>query len=131
MSKTVFKANVQYDDMKGTVAADNQDTEDVWKYLKTRNLITETEFIAGITFSVGEIHPPLSKDVLIHVSAYIHNSSSYDNFKAVLDSRKPVEVREVSLEILPNEFLSLFKRLNLTLSQYGSLEGKKIIIREE
>lgn len=130
MCVETFKSGVQYGDMKGTVSADRHDTKDIYKYLRDNKRIEDNEFLAGITLDVGEIHQSLG-DKSIYLSVFICKDKGYENFKAALDSGKELTLHKIDVKITPVEFLSMFKRFNLTLSPYGNLEGKSFRVVDE
>jgi len=56
MQPTNFKASVQYDDFKGTAAADEGNNGDARDWLVKKGPIQEGEFLLGITLFAGENH---------------------------------------------------------------------------
>ncbi|EBU4214289.1 hypothetical protein U1K26_002424 [Salmonella enterica] len=104
METTNFTASVQYDDWKGSVAADNADLTDFHRYLENSGQLTQDEMLHAIEFYSG-IHC-----VLIH--AYV--GSNIENLK------------KIDIEMSRDEFFSTFKRFKITLSQHGEFEGKDI-----
>lgn len=113
-----FMAGVQYDDLKGTSAADEKDIEGVDKWLKAHNHID-------------------SSDTLVSLSMHSHEQSVSVNFFTVnlkinqtvpdliASSNNGVPVKKVNIDMKASEFTSLFKRLNITLSFNSLMEGVK------
>lgn len=54
MEKEHFKAHVQYDDWKGSVAADSADQEDFSDFLRDNGVLKEGEIVKGISFYSAE-----------------------------------------------------------------------------
>ena len=117
-----FKASVQYDDLKGSVAADNADKGDARDFLKRGGHITDDEFIVGIRMWAGENHGT-HKDP-VSVRFLVSDLKGYENVPEMIEaSGEGIELREVHLNIDLVEFFALFKRLELTLSNGGRIEG--------
>ena len=55
MGQENFHASVQYGDLKGTAAADRHDTKDISKYLASKGLVAEGEFLVGIEAYATEL----------------------------------------------------------------------------
>lgn len=120
MSIETFNAGVQYDDLKGSAAADRADDGDAASFLEERRLIRKGEFLVGIEAYVGTSTIRSGEDVKVSATFLIvETSTAGDAYK------HPVRARKVSLELSPNEFFSLFKRFNVTLSNGGELEGRE------
>ncbi|MBP6897040.1 MAG: hypothetical protein KBC94_21700 [Pseudacidovorax sp.] len=117
-----FKASVQYDDWKGTSAADSADKGDAKDWLKSKGLIKDDEFLLGITLSAGESHGTHRDPV--HVEFLLATPSDHDNVQEKINSANgPVDVRCVKLEMALLEFFGLFKRFSIYLSAHGMLDG--------
>lgn len=123
MTTERFRAGVQYDDWRGTAAADNADKNDLASYLEERGLFDRgREFILGVNFSA------LDYDVdepFIHV--IIADQSGYDDTSRWLrDQRDPIPVKRVTLEMPLVDFLRLFKRLDVVMTNKDlELEGRE------
>ena len=50
MQKEHFKANTQYNDYKGTVAADRADQDSFSDFLRAKGILKEGEIVKGISF---------------------------------------------------------------------------------
>ena len=49
-----FTATAQYNDFKGTVAADRSDQHDIHKLLEEKGLVTDNEFLLSVQFYSSE-----------------------------------------------------------------------------
>ena len=117
-----FKASVQYGDLKGSVAADNADKGDARDLLKNGGHISDDEFVVGICMWAGENHGK-HKDP-VSVRFLVSDLKGYDNIPEMIEaSGEGIELREVSLDMDLMDFFALFKRLELTLSNGGRIEG--------
>lgn len=117
-----FKASVQYNDLKGSAAADRADMTDAAKWLKDNGLITD-EFVVGISMWAGENHEAHQDPV--SVKFLVSGLNGYKNIPEMLQaSREPIRVKEISVDMNITDFFALFKRLEITLSNGGLIEGK-------
>jgi hypothetical protein len=125
MEQVIFESSVQYQDFSGSIAADRGDRETVEHWLDARNLLQQGELVCGISLSIGENH---GDEVVnpVSVSIYLAEANSFDALCEQINSiTGPLAVRRVETVMAFPEFLSLFKRLSLTLSptKFGSLQG--------
>lgn len=117
-----FKASVQYNDLKGSAAADRADMTDAAKWLKDNGHITD-EFVVGISMWAGENHGT-HKDP-VSVKFLVSGLNGYENIPEMLQaSGEPMQVKEISVDMNIADFFALFKRLEITLSNGGLIEGK-------
>jgi hypothetical protein len=117
-----FKASVQYNDWKGTSAADDADKKGASEWLKVNGHIEVGEFLLGIKMFAGENHGTHEDPVFVEF--LITTPGDYDNVKSMLESSTgPIEVRSVRVEMTLIEFFGFFKRFDITLSRDGMLEG--------
>ena len=119
---TKLRAFVQYDDLKGTVAADRADRGGPQRWLRDKNLINDDEYVVGISMFAGENHgvhrDPISVDFLVS------ELKGYDNIPETIQSvGEPIEVKRVQVDMNLIDFFGLFKRFAVTLSTSGMLEG--------
>ena len=122
MHTQIFKAAVQYDDWKGSSAADSADKGDARDWLMGKGLIQEGEFLIGMTLSAGENHGS-HKDP-VNVEFLLTSPGDHDNVKAMIDSTDaPIVVRRVSAQMKLVEFFGLFKRFSVNLSSHGMFDG--------
>lgn len=54
MEKEHFKAAAQYDDWKGSVAADGADQGDFSEFLRVKGILKQDEIVKGISFYSAE-----------------------------------------------------------------------------
>jgi hypothetical protein len=125
MEQVIFESSVQYQDFSGSIAADRGDREAIEHWLDARNLLQQGELVCGISLSIGENH---GDEVVnpVSVSIYLAKANSFDALCEQINFISgPLAVRRVETVMAFPEFLSLFKRLSLTLSptKFGSLQG--------
>lgn len=119
---STFKASVQYNDLKGSVAADDADQTDARKYLEEKGLINDGEFIVGISMWAGENHG--KHDDPVSVRFLVSDLKGYADLPHMLDTEgEGVGLREIQQDMNLLDFFALFKRLELTLSSGGRIEG--------
>jgi len=115
-----FKASVQYNDWKGTSAADRADRNDPEDWLKANGHKEPDEFLLGISVYVGENHGV--HDDPIYTSFLLASPRDHDSVKEMIDSSHgPIGVRKVSIQMKLTEFFGLFKRFSVTFSSHGML----------
>ena len=122
---TTFGASVQYNDWKGTVAADDADTRDVRKLLSERGELSDGEFLVGVELWLGEMHGDELKRP--SVKALIVDAENYEaaeqNFYATED---PLPLKVIEMDLSMDEFLLLFKRFAVSISWQGlDLTGRE------
>jgi hypothetical protein len=125
MATETLHAATQYSDFKGGAAADRADGAGPAEWLRQNGHITNSEFLVGIDFSVGENHG-VHRDP-VYVTFLIFDAGSYETVAghiASLPLDEPVSVRRVSLELTLAEFFALFKRVNVTLSPLEVMQGR-------
>ncbi len=116
-----FSASVQYNDWKGTAAADNSDHRGIHDYLAEKALITDNEFLLSVTFYRSE--------GFVRIGAFLlKDADKYETAAAALaDMPDPIPVRRVDVEISTDEFMELFKRFNVVLCWKLNIEGREYI----
>lgn len=118
-----FKSSVQYNDLKGSVAADKADKNSPLKWLKDKGLINEGELILGISMYAGENHGS-HKDP-VYVTFLVSDLKGYDNIPEMMEaSAGSMQVREIRVDMNIIDFFALFKRFEVTLSTNGMMEGQ-------
>ena len=121
MPTMTFTAGVQYNDWKGTAAADDADKHDLMDWLKAKKLIQEGEFLVGIDVFVGENHGGKHKDPIYGHALFVQKGD-FDSVKQMIDAANgPILVRRVNFNMNALEFLGLFKRLSITISRKNML----------
>lgn len=119
---TKLRASVQYDDLKGTAAADRADKGGPQKWLRDRDLINDDEYVVGFSMFAGENHG-VHRDP-ISVEFLVSGLNGYDNIPEMIQSvGEPIEVKSVEADMNLTDFFGLFKRFAVTLSTSGMLEG--------
>ncbi len=132
-----FRASTQYNDWKGTAAADDVDPIAVSMdgYLESKGLIKADEFLLAIELWVGENHGSTTDGV--HVRAYLlKGHQDVESVKETLEQLKadgePIPVREVSIKLTLQQFVAMFKRFAVTLTWHDlPLEGREYSVTEE
>ncbi len=120
MTTERFLASAQYNDWKGTSAADRADKNGAEDWLMANGHKQSDEFLLGITMFAGENHGTHKDPVFIEF--LLASPGDHDSVKAMVESSQgPVEVRRVRVEMKLSEFFGLFKRFSITLSSHGML----------
>jgi hypothetical protein len=118
----VFKASVQYNDLKGSAAADRADMTDATNWLRNNGHIND-DYVVGVSMWAGENHGT-HKDP-VSVKFLVSSLGGYANIPEMLESSaEPIQLREIRVDMNIADFLALFKRLEITLSNGGLIEGK-------
>ena len=118
-----FKAGVQYGDLKGSVAADRANMTDAAKQLKENGHIQDDEYVLGISMWAGENHGTHRDPV--SVKFLVSGLNGYENIPEMIQaSGEPIQVKNISVDMDLVDFFALFKRLEITLSNGGLIEGK-------
>lgn len=116
-----FSAGVQYNDWKGTAAADDADRHSLREWLKAKKLIQEGEFLVGVEVFIGENHGGKHKDP-IYAHVLLAQQGDFESVKKMIDTTNgPILVRRVDFQIDALEFLGLFKRLSIAISRDNML----------
>ncbi|MCP9885858.1 hypothetical protein KBY97_12115 [Synechococcus sp. ATX 2A4] len=118
----VFEASAQYNDLTGSAAADWADKTDAETWLKHNGHITD-EYVVGISMWVGENHGTHRDPV--RVKFLVSSLNGYDNIPEMLQSMgDSIKAREIRVDMNIADFFALFKRLEITLSTGGLIEGR-------
>ncbi|MFY1713314.1 hypothetical protein [Tritonibacter mobilis] len=102
-----FIASVQYNDFKGTVAADRSDTESMADYLVGAGHAADDERVIGYRISFNGNH---GEEYQPGILVYLQKGSFDDPEKVV---------RAVDIEMTGPKFFSFFKRFSLVLMEDG------------
>ena len=117
-----FYASTTYNDMKGSAAADKSDYKESRKWLKDNGHINSDEYVLGITMSLIENH---GNSESVVVEFLVSDLQDHDSVGDLLSENIDFfDVRSIDLTMSFGDFLSLFKRLEITLSFKGLLEDK-------
>ncbi|KGI77877.1 hypothetical protein [Oleiagrimonas soli] len=120
-----FHASVQYNDLKGSSAADDADMVDAAKFLMQNGHITEGEYVIGISMWAGENHG--SHRDPVSVRFLVSPLDDADNIPDMIRSASdPLKVKEIRLDMNLVDFFALFKRFEVTLSNGGLVEGRTL-----
>lgn len=109
-----FVANTQYNDMKGTAAADEADFESLTNALREKSLASDEEVVVGISFYYLEGS--------IFVRALLASLDDLDKIRTIHASGRPFDkklVRVVRMETDLTKFFRLFKRFDVKLALQG------------
>jgi hypothetical protein len=119
-----FVANTQYNDMKGTAAADEADFESMTKALLEEALISDEEIVIGVSFYHSE--------GFTFVRAIVASLDSLSAIRTMPQNLDPADnklVRVLRVDVSLTDFFKLFKRFSVALSLDGfgrALEGVDI-----
>lgn len=119
-----FKANVEYNDYIGTIAADDRDTSSVQLFVRNKLGLNNIERIVGFEFSPFY---DLISDKIILINMYVYICIE-ENIETLIKEKKVIPVKKAHIEISINEFFSLFKRLDIFLSKNGQLNNLELKI---
>lgn len=104
-----FNAGVQYNDFKGTVAADISDNVALADYLVSLGKAEKDERVVAFRITSGEnLGTPVTEVSLV---AYLLRSAEFEP--------APAAVRAVEVRITPGEALAFFKRFDLVATRRG------------
>ncbi|VWD48196.1 hypothetical protein BCO18175_07405 [Burkholderia contaminans] len=120
-----FKASTQYGDWKGSASADHSDATTLADLLLERELRTRDEFLAGVELYIGENHN--NSLGYTRVVAYLVDGAGFDNALQAIEQAGPaLKLKKVDVDLKLEEFLGLFKRFSVTLSNPRlGLEGRE------
>ncbi len=120
MSET-FMAGVQYNDLKGTSAADEQDVKQIDRWLKENHHIDSNDSFVGLS-----MHANGTNEQSVSVSFFTINLEVDQNIPDLItSSQSGVPVKKINIDMNTSEFIRLFKRFNVTLSISGLMEGEE------
>ncbi|AFY59637.1 hypothetical protein [Synechococcus sp. PCC 6312] len=128
MNEEIFEACVQYNDLVGSVSADNSDQSSIYKWLDDRKLRNSNELVYGIELSIRENDGEELVNPVPVVLLLVADETQKTLSKKIADGQVPINVRRIETLMTLPEFLSLFKRFNLTLSpnqNWQSLRGSE------
>jgi hypothetical protein len=124
-----FRASVQYNDFKGTAAADRADGNGgPENWLKARGLMTADEFILGIDIWVGENRAGAHEDPI--TANFLIVPGAHDEAEKMVKTSGDIRARQVTVDVTIAEFLGLFKRFSVAFSPDGMLTDKSVTITE-
>lgn len=126
MGQENFHASVQYGDLKGTAAADRHDTKDISKYLASKGLVAEGEFLVGIEAYATELMGN-AKVTDVDVTVLVTKYEGHDNVQTAVNTGKPLKVRKIRLEMPLVDFFTLFKRFQISISTDGMIDNREVV----
>ncbi|MBW5284219.1 hypothetical protein [Burkholderia gladioli] len=124
----IFQASAQYDDWRGSAAADRSHATRLSDLLLERDLRTREEFLVGAELSVSEDDNTITRTT---VYAYLVDGVGFEHALQALErAGSPPALKRVRVDLTLEEFVSLFKLFSVTLSipAFG-LEGREYIAR--
>ncbi|MDW9583461.1 hypothetical protein GOB17_28100 [Sinorhizobium meliloti] len=121
----VFTAGVQYNDWKGTAAADGSDHLSLQTFFRERGVPDGAFVVAVRAYYMPSAPGKLS------VRAVYADGDGFDSVNDQIQSADTLRFKESDIELTFDEFFSLFKRFNIVLSQKGlGLDGREYKIQE-
>lgn len=122
MTTEVFRASAQYDDWKGTVAADQSDMSSINEWLEDNGIPMTEKILVGFSSFAGE-NPGRHIDPL-HMEVLLVDLSTYGDVSAAIQSGA-IEVERHRIDINLVDFFGLFKRFSVSLSTNGILTDQE------
>lgn len=119
----IFKASVQYDDIRGEVALDNGDDKGLWNFLRDNEIDTDVYFPIGLNYYKGSYAGTFR---IITVNKTELGLDNFDNIKEYIDSVDTIPVKIFKVEMPLDEYIEKYtKRFSIAMSNI-ELVGKKI-----
>ncbi|WP_186215064.1 hypothetical protein [Burkholderia gladioli] len=123
-----FRASTQYEDWLGSASADRSDSTTLTDLLLERGLRTAEEFVVGAELYVGDNHDNTIGRTTVTV--YLAEGAGFDNALQAFEQARPPKLKKVQVDLSLEEFVCLFKRFSVTLSDPAfGLEGLEFSIR--
>jgi hypothetical protein len=122
-----FKASTQYDDWKGTAAADDGHDVYIHSFLRDKGILDENAHAVAIHFYTGENFDKPS------IRVVVADGTGFDDVNAQITSTYTLRFKEVELDLSITEFFDLFKRFSIVLTSRDlGLEGREYeVINDE
>lgn len=125
MTTDTFLASAQYDDFKGTVAADNADHTSAYDWLKENGHIERHEILLGIKMFAGENHGKQEEPVRVRFYvASLGDDRSMSEMEEADDIT--TNLRTVETDMSLHDFFGLFKQFSVALSRDGMLDDAEL-----
>ena len=112
----LLTASTQYDDWKGTVAADNADiAKEIDSVFESTGKVTDDDFLVAFEFFAGENS--------VHLFGYYHPKSNsaggwIPSLKKDFEEKSgAIPLKRVQAKLTLEEFFSYFKRFSVVLAQ--------------
>lgn len=106
----VFTAHAQYDDWKGTAAADNLDNLDLQTFFRSKGVPAD-----GYVVAIRASHIPSDQGKL-SIRAIYADGEGFDSVNDQIRSADTLQFKELDLDLTFEAFFSLFKRFNVVLA---------------
>ncbi|EPM44229.1 hypothetical protein [Pseudomonas syringae] len=129
MRTELFRASVQYNDSKGTAAADDHDQHTIKDHMKAHGLIQDGDTVVGVRIWSGEVHGS-TQNKPVSVMAYVIDAAGFEEAARVLDGNGALDVREVRFEMDLADFFGLFKRFEISISRFHQMTGRELNIQD-
>lgn len=113
------KASVQYDDMKGTVAADWIDSKSLDDFVQSQAIDIQNYIPIGISVYLGEPRGPELDFAYVSIFAVdpIRIGGDADSIRSYVESHQNIlPCKKFKLEMPLTELLKFFKRFNIILN---------------
>ncbi|MEQ1950565.1 hypothetical protein [Mesorhizobium sp. CN2-181] len=115
-----FEAGVQYNDWKGTVAADEADNKSIQSFFRERCGLGKDSYVVGI-----RMHEHTSSRGM-WVRAIVADGEGFDDVNTQITAEGTLRFKEFDLELSYDEFFKLFKRFSLVLTTPSlKLDGRE------
>ena len=119
-----FTAGVQYNDWKGTAAADGSDHVSLHTFLRERGIPE-----GGFVVAVRSYYTPSAPGKL-SIRAVYADGDGFDSVNDQIQSADTLRFKELDLELTFEEYFGLFKRFNVVLTSKGlGLDGREYEIQ--
>lgn len=116
-------ASVQYNDFRGTAAADRSFEKSLTDHLKGQKLLVDNDLIVGTKFF--DLDSDSGNDGKAIVYVYKINITGYKNIDEYLKNEEVPKIDTVELGLNRGEFFNLFERFEIVLISSG-FEGLDI-----
>jgi hypothetical protein len=115
-------ASVQYNDIKGQVALDENDNSGIQELAKQNGIDIDTNFPIAFYLHAWDSDKP---SVSIITTATAHDG--YDNVKDYIQNNDPIEVKKFTFELSYNDFFKYFKRVSIVGTPIDIAMGKEYV----
>ncbi|WP_037395984.1 hypothetical protein [Sinorhizobium fredii] len=120
----VFTAGVQYNDWKGTAAADDADNVSIQTFFRGKG-VPQDGFVVAIRAYYLSVSPGN-----IGVRAVYADGDGFDSVNDQIQSTDNPTFKELDIDLTLAEFFGLFKRFNVVLPMKGlGLDGRNYEIQ--
>ena len=128
MEEITLNANVQYDDLKGTVAIDNNDMNGLFEFAKKYGIDTKKYYLIGLNYTKEQSYEYIS----IYATSKAHNYDDVEQLLSSLENDDFLEVVEFKINnITLDDYLPFVKRLNFVVTSHQNLISKTILVTDQ